>query len=239
VGLSYPGGPQIRKNCYAWEDTPQAEHNRALVRRITRRMVDTPSCLECALAFVELMAEQPHEKLDDTLAALQTRFNAVRKLLLATDKKEEDLIRFLKRHAAHAYENVTGNKMDMAAVGRIKEEMQALEAEIGFAQMSRTIQELFLSAHGLAGKNGRPGPYLFIVMKGLADLQPFIWQSGKQGMRRWAEASGEPERKVLQEPLALWNKRRAQARRRPTVHRHHGYLSRRGTKACASTRIMI
>ena len=234
VGLSYPSGPKVRKACYAWEDTPEAANHRALMRRITRRMVDSPSCLECALAFVEMMAEQPHEKLDDTLAGLEARFNAVKKLLLAADKKEEDLTRFLKRHAAHAYQSMTGRPMDMAVVAQIKADMEALEEMIGFAQMSRALQELLNCAHSLVGKNGRPGPYLFIVLWGLAELQPFIWQGGETAMRLWVEAAEEAPQTAAAQELGLWNRHRAAAARRRPLHRHHGYLSRRRTKTCAT-----
>lgn len=237
VGLSYPGGPKIRDACYNWENTREAARNRALLRRITRRMVDSPSCLQCALAFVEIMAEQPHEKLDETLANLEARFNAIKKLLLATDKKEENLSRFLRRHAAYAYRSMTGSDMDPDEVARIKKDMYALEKEIGFAQLSRTLQELLVCAHSLVGKEGRPGPYLYIVLWGLAELQPFIWTGGREAMRLWVEA--EPGVGAPEQELALWNRHRGRAVRRKPAHRHHGYLSRRRTKACAETRIMI
>ncbi|MBQ8537246.1 MAG: hypothetical protein IJ461_07595, partial [Clostridia bacterium] len=228
MGLSYPSGPRIRENCYGWSMGPEAVTNRALMRRITRRMVDAPSCLESALAFVELMAEQPTERLDDTLATLQARFNAVKRLLLAADRREEDLIRFIKRHAAYAYRSMTGKPMDMALVARLKADMEAVEAQIGFNEMSRSLQELMTWSHALVGKGGRAGPYRYIVNEGVGMLEPFIWQSGAEPMRLWLEKTEEaPARSLPPEGVALWNKHLPKARRRQPPRRHHGYLSRR------------
>ena len=228
VGLSYPSGPVLRNACYGWAMTPQAVQNRALMRRITRRMVDAPSCLESAVAFVELMAQQPADKLDDTLKGLQARFNAVKKLLLAADRHEDDLVRFIRRHAAHAYMSMTGKPMDMALIDRLKADMEKVDEQIGFDETSQSLQELLTWSHSLVGKGGKVGAYRYIVNEGMSLLQPFIWQSGSEPMRLWLEKTEEaPVSQGQAQGIALWNKHQPKARRRHPVHRHHGYLSRR------------
>jgi len=48
------------------------------------------------------------------------------------------------------------------------------------------------------------------------------------------EAAEEAPQTAAAQELGLWNRHRAAAARRRPLHRHHGYLSRRRTKTCAT-----
>lgn len=233
VGLVYPSGDALRKACYGWAQTPQAVHHRALMRRLTRRIVDAPTCIESGLAYLELIMEQPHEKVEEELSSLQGKFSAMKRLLEAADKRQGDLLRFIRRHAMSAYESMTGHPIDMALITGLKIEMEAVAREISIPEMNKALQELMIWPHALTGKGGRPGTYSYIVLTGVQELHPFIWQSGEPPMRLWLEAVQEA---ALEEagriPLEqgaqpLRNKRLSPAHRRPMPRRHQGYSSRR------------
>ena len=225
VGLSYPAGEDVRRAACGWEETSQASVNRALMRRLTRRIVDAPSCLESTLAYMELLLEH-NDKWEEGLATLTDRFAFFKRALDAADRREADLIRFIKRHASRVYFSMTGRTMDPARIAEIKKEMEAVEAQIGLKAMSKTLQELMYWPHTLAGKDGRDGSYAWIVHHGLKDIQPFIWQGGRDPVRLWLRSGADNGLSSLL-PSAVAVRRRTPAPRRPLPRRHHGYSARR------------
>ena len=225
VGLSYPAGEDVRRAACGWEKTPQASVNRALMRRLTRHIVDAPSCLESTLAYMELLLEH-NDKWEEGLAPLTDRFAFFKRALDAADRREADLIRFIKRHASRVYFSMTGRTMDPARIAGIKKEMEAVEAQIGLKAMSKTLQELMYWPHTLAGKDGRDGSYAWIVHHGLKDIQPFIWQGGRDPVRLWLRSGADNGLGSLL-PSAVAVRRRTPAPRRPLPRRHHGYSARR------------
>lgn len=240
VCLVYPAGEDIRKAAYGWRDTPQAIHERAVVRRLTRRMVDLPSMIESGIAYMQVLESRPLEDVMAALNLLNIRLLPIRQMLSAAGTRTQDVLRFVRRRIIAAYQNLTGRDIDPVLLNSLKAQIESVIDEIGIGPLSKTIGEMMYWPHLLrpgAGK-GVSG-YQYIVLRGVRDLHPAIWQCGSPPVRLWLEppmekASAAPSIADIS-ALVIYNKRLQPAARKTRAQRLKGYSSRRAVPAPRNT----
>lgn len=192
--LSYPSGQAIRQQCYAWPMDAQSVYNRIRIRRLTRRMVDTPSCIESGLCYLEILFSRPAEEIFKVLGELQMRFLPVRQMLALADKRGADVLRFIQRRGEAAYQDMTGQPIDREKLRAVREEMAAMAEEMGMVRFTASLMQCMMWAHTLvARENASMGSYEYIVRRGTEALHASIWASGEEPLRRWAGEAGAAE----------------------------------------------
>lgn len=228
VCLIYPGDEKLRRHCYAWRQTEEAAAHRALVRRMLRRMVDTPACMESGMAYVRLIFHQPVQDLQAAYSGIALRILPIKQLLYAADAREKDLLRFLERHVNAAYQSITGRPMEEELLATLESEMQKVVDQIGLGSLNRALMELMLPPHHLTSRQGaQMGAYTFIALRGVPELHPAIWQSGQPPVRLWYLPREESALTSGGYALALTNRRLPPPKRREPKHKHHGYTRAR------------
>lgn len=219
--LTYQAGASIRENCYNWAMDEISQNNRKKVKKITKRMVDTPSFIESSLAYIDVLLRQPLEEIHAVFAELQMRYLPVRRMLSAADKREADVVRFVKRRVLTAYEQMTGHPVSDDLLKTIEKEIEEVVDELGIVQFTKTLIQLGGHAHSLVAKAGIPyGSYEYIVNKSKRPLQPSIWRNGTPPVREWLGNSLDGS-DTAQEMQTLVVRRRKPAQRRsahPSKH---------------------
>lgn len=225
VCLVYPGDEKLRNHCYDWKRTEEAIKNRGILRRLTRRIVDTPSAMESGMAYVQLAFDQPIDDIHAAFSSKAWRMLPLKHMLTAADTREKDMLRFLERHVGAAYESITGEPIDQALIQSLKAEMHKAVEQIGFHAFNQALMELMVPPHRLAIQRGAMmGVYTYIVLRGIPNLHPAIWQQGQPPMRLWVTPM------VGASDGGIYNRRLPGIKRRKQVHRHHGYTSIRETR---------
>ena len=207
--MTYPASQSIRSQCYTWSLTPEAVELRAKLRRITAHMVDTASCMEYGMAFLNAMLKVPVDDLHDSLGELRIRFLPIKTILSFTDRMDYALIELIERQTNIAYTELTGAPMDSVRLAAIQKEIDALVDEVGIKKLSAALGQLLLNPHHLVTNGSSAyGSYQYIAKEGVPDLRHSIWAEGPKPKRIWYESP------ATQNPSDLQVRRRPPAGRR-------------------------
>ena len=220
VCLVYPADEILRRRCYPWPMDEKSLRARACVAPILRQMTDTAACIESAVAFLNVISTVPSADMLDVLG-LSGNF-PLRRMVAAADVNE--LVCSARRHAAMAYQSITGRPLDQARVADFMADIEAAVEAVGLQSFGVALRQMMSVPHSMSARltGGCVGAYMYIVNGGMERLIPVCWQAGSPptrllGVRRTAqvrvgESSGE---------CTLNNRRRQAVPRR--VHRNLRY----------------
>ena len=235
VCLLYPAGEELRRAVYGWRETPEAQNARAAVRRLTRRMADMPTLIECGMAYLQALAGMPMADMLSALNLIRFRILPIKQMMAVAGLSQQGLLQSVRRRVEKAYRTLTGHGLDQALINGLQADFEAAMREVGPSEFSRAIGEMLYWPHVLKNSPGkRHSAYQYIVLRGVSSLHPAIWQSGSPPKRLWLELPEEapaPDQAREALPLgALFNRRRLPALRRPVRRRIKGYSGRRAAR---------
>lgn len=242
VCLIYPADEAIRTKCYAWPMDVSSAEARARVEPIVRGMVDTPACIEAAVAYLSELSRYSPDDMIAGIGVMDLSHLPIRRFMTSADARIDDLIRYIRRHAAAAYESITGVPMDQARVAALQAEIAAALEDIGVKRFSAALMELMSYPHAISPRKGAfIGAYPYITLHGVAELRPAIWRSGRPPRLEMARCGGEalPAGAQAQAPALRAVRREAPVRvargsrrfsdiRARTDTRHHPAVPERG-----------
>lgn len=210
--LIYRAGEDIRRQCYAWPRDEQSVRNRMAVRPLLGRMRDTPSCIEVAVAYLQVLAQRSPEDMLAGLKGSGERHAALWRMLTAADSRVDAVLRYLCRHLAAAYQSITGDRMDWGRVGEIQAEIDAVVTQLGVKAFMAAFQQLMAYPHTCVGRKGAlMGAYPYITLFGAERLVPAAWRPGRPP--RLVTADSREELRAKPAAPALLNRRRVPAQR--------------------------
>lgn len=220
VCLTYPSDDAMRQRCYPWPMDEQSVRARGYIAPILRRMTDTATCIESAVACMNVIAKAPPAEIWGVLG-LSGSF-PLRKVVAAADV--DGLLRSARRHAAMAYQSVTGKPLDQERVADFMADIgEAVEA-VGLPAFSAALQQMTRSPHSIAASlpQGCVGAYRYIAANGVERLIPTCWLAGSPPTRLIGVHRTARERiDYASGTCTLNNRRRRAAARR--VHRNLRY----------------
>lgn len=230
VCLHYPTDDALRRRCYPWPGDELSLRARARVAPILRRMTDTAACIESAVACLNVMAQSPTAEMLSALGLAES--STLGRIAAAADV--DGLLRSARRHAATAYQSITGQALDQARVADFEADIREAVAAVGLRAFGTALKQMTGAPHTIAARlpGGCVGPYRYIVNEGMDRLIPTCWQAGSPpvrllGVERTAQAHvGSGERRDV-----LLVRRREQAPRRS-----HAGLRRRDPRPRTDTR---
>ena len=213
VCLTYPSDDAMRRRCYPWPEDEPSVRARAYVGPILRRMTDTATCIESAVACLNVLSRSPAAEICQVLG-LSGGF-PIGRIVAAADV--EGLLQSAQRHAAMAYQSVTGKPLDRARVADFMVDIDEAVTAVGLRAFGTALRQMMGAPHTIAPRlpGGCIGPYRYIVNEGMERLIPTCWLAGTPptrvlGVRRSAQARvGETER-----PDVLLVRRHGKASRR-------------------------
>lgn len=190
VCLLYPTDAALRGACYAWPRDEVSVRRRKALYPLLVRMVDTPACMDMAMAYLEALATHTPEEMFLGLDMLgMGKRLPLGRLLAAAERRMEPLINFLRRHIAAAYVSITGAPMDAERVAENRAEITRLMDDMGVRGFATALSEWMNWPHGIhVEKNGMQGAYVYIASRCAERLRPFIWEGGEKPRRRYADA---------------------------------------------------
>lgn len=188
--LLYPTDAALRGACYAWPRDAESVRRRRALYPLLVRMVDTPSCMTMALAYLDALAIHSPEEIFVGLDMLgMGKRLPMGRLLAAAESRVEQLLNFLRRHIVAAYAGIAGFPVDGEEVARNKAEIIALMERMGVRGFAAALSEWMSWPHSIQVGAGRvQGAYIYIARRGAERLRPFIWESGTRPRRRYADA---------------------------------------------------
>lgn len=215
--LVYQTTEALRERCYAWPMDAESVHRRALVSRVVAWMRDTPSSIEAAIAYLNVLREHDPEEIIAGLGLVETKL-PIRRLVAAADTRADALLRYIARHLAAAYLSITGERVDPARVAEIQTLLQALVDEMGIRAFSDALTQLTSRPHSMTAKDGASmAPYVYITLHGVEALVPAIWQASRPPQLLVAGVTRGEEVHAVS---GLYNRRRAAPSRRQARTRY-------------------
>ena len=191
VCLTYPTDEALRQQCYSWPEDSLSVRARACVAPILRRMTDSAACIESAVACLNVMSRGTAADMWHVLG-LSGSFPLGR-MVAGTDV--DGLVRSARRHAAMAYQSITGRPLDQARVADFMDEIEAAAAAVGLRAFGAALRQWMGASHSIAATlpGGLIGAYRYIVEYGMEQLIPTCWMAGDPpvrliGVRRESQA---------------------------------------------------
>ena len=219
--LIYRAGEDIRRQCYAWPRDERSVRNRMAVRPLLRRMRDTPSCIEMAIAYLQVLARRSPEDMLTGLNEPSERHPALRKMLAAADSRVDAVLRYLCRHLAAAYRSIAGEDIDRWRVGEMQAEIDAVVEQIGVKAFTTAFQQLMAYPHTCVGRKGAlTGAYPYITLFGADQLVPAVWRPGRPPQLITVQDRETPA-PVTADMAGLYNRRRQTAVRQTRAGRSY------------------
>ena len=215
VCLTYLADEALRRRCYPWPEDSLSVRARACVQPILRRMTDTAACIESAVACLNVISTGTAADVWNVLG-LSGSFPLGRMVSAA---EVDGLMRSARRHAAMAYQSITGQPLDQARVADFMADIEAAVRQVGLRAFGAALRQLTGLPHSIAAElpNGCIGAYRFIVEEGMERLIPTCWLAGNPPIRLLGVERTAQARVGRAEETGLVIRRRAQATRR--VHR--------------------
>ena len=222
--LVYQTTDELRKRCYAWPMDAESVRRRVLVSRAVAWMRDTPSSIEAVIAYLNVLREHDPEEIIAGLGLVEAKL-PVRRLIAAADTRVDALLRYIARHLGAAYLSITGERLNPSRVAEIQTLLRALVDDMGVKAFSDALTQLTSQPHSMTAKGGAAmSPYAYIVLHGMEELVPAIWQAGRPPQLLVAGVARAEE---VRAASGLYNRRKAAPPRR-TARTRYQRLPRSG-----------
>lgn len=227
VCLFYPADDALRRRCYPWPMDELSVRARESAAPMVRRMTDSASCIEAAVAFLDVAARGGA----DEVGSLLGLSFPLRRMVSAADLDE--MMRSARRHAAMAYQSMTGQPLDQARVADVIAEMEEAVSAVGLRAFSAAVQQLLRAPHSIAASlpEGRIGAYRYIAEQSVQRLIPVCWAAGNPPTRLVGVKPAHSGYVGSSGQAALNNRRRP-----PMPRRQHPNWRYRGRQARPDTR---
>ncbi len=183
VCLNYPTDKALRDRCYAWPEDIAALCARRVAEPIVARMQDSATAIEALVAYMDVISRCTVEDILEVLG-LTDSILPLKRMIAAADV--EALLRSVSRHAAAAYQSVTGRPLDRARVAEVSAAIEDAAALVGIRAFGEALVQLIRYPHSIAERfpGGYEGSYRYIAAHGLEKLEPFIWIAGDEPVKR-------------------------------------------------------
>ena len=238
VCLTYPTDDALRQRCYNWPEDSLSVRARACALPILNQMTDTAACIESAVACLNVMARGTAADVWNVLG--MTGSFPLNRMVAAADV--EGMVRSANRHAAMAYQSITGRPLDQERVAEFMADIRGAVAQVGLRAFGAALRQLMGSAHSIAAQlpNGHIGAYRYIVESGMGQLIPTCWLAGNPPVRMLGTrdmqsqtvdrgASGLVNRHRRTQPRRVHRGLRYRDPRPRTDTRHHVTVAEEGT----------
>jgi len=185
VCLTYPADEPLRRACYGWPRDEAAVKARLAVRPVVRKMVDTPSCIVQATAFLTVLQDCTPAEIAGVLGVDEGQ-PAV-KLLELMDVKAAVAAIILRLSAVH--QSVTGLPLPREKVAESAALVRQIIAQTGLKPFAGALTQLLRYPHRMSARQiGEfETPYAWIAVHGAERLIPSIWRAGRPPVRLAAQ----------------------------------------------------
>ena len=241
--LQYQPDSAMRQTCYGWAMDEESLRRRALVQPIVNYMSDTPRCIETAMAYMNVLAQQSADDIAESLGVVGIH-PALMKVADVADHGVDRLLRYVNRRLAAAYTSITGETMDRTRLADIQTVIAAVMEAIGVKSFATTLATFLGAPHALAPKSKAHTPaYVYIVQEAAEKLQPMQWLKGtpprllKAGVAPAAADSLLNRRRLPALRKARTGRSISQQRSR-TDTRHHAAVPVQGSLRTGETMVL-
>ena len=182
VCLNYPTDKILRDRCYAWPVDMASICARKVVEPIVARMQDSATGIEALVAYLNVISRCSAA---DILAVLGLGDSILPLKHVVAAADVDALVRSVSRHAAAAYQSVTGRPLDRARVAEVAGAIEDATALVGIRAFADALVQLIRYPHSIAEHfpGGYEGSYRYIAAHGLDKLEPFIWLAGDEPVK--------------------------------------------------------
>lgn len=183
VCLVYPADETLRRTCYAWPRDDASVQARLAVRPVVRQMVDTPSCIVQAAAFLTVLRSCTAREIAEVLGVEDSP--AAARLLEQFDLR--GAVTAIIRRMEAAYQSVTAQPLPADRLAEAVALTQEIAARTGLKAFAGALGQLLRYPHRITAKQaGSPTPYTWIAVHGAQRLTPYIWRAGQPPWRQAA-----------------------------------------------------
>ena len=153
----------------------------ACVAPILRRMTDTAACIESLVALLNVISRCPAADIWNVLGLS----GSIPLGRMVSAAEVDALLHSARRHAAMAYQSITGQPLEQARVADFMADIEAGVQEVGLKAFGTALGQFTGAAHSIAAElpEGRIGAYRFIVEEGMERLIPTCWLAGDPPIR--------------------------------------------------------
>lgn len=177
VLLIYQPDDAMRDACYTWPKDEQALRRRRLVQPIVNYMSDTPRCIETAMAYLNVLANQSMDEIAVSLGVVGIH-PALMKVADIADHGVVRILRYVARRLGAAYQSITGMNIDRTRIADIQAVIETVMEDIGVKDFALTLADFLTDPHSISAHKAKQPAYAYIAREGLDALQPMQWLKG-------------------------------------------------------------